>query len=126
MRRNSKTIFHRRKLEESHINFIRDLFSNNKGLSLSVSMIKEKLINEFSGLGSVSDKTIRKALKNDLGYSYKILENIEPKTISEDKIRTFYENAALQLMLDKKQYNIIYIDEFGLSSRKFKVYGWGK
>ena len=89
-------------------------------------MIKEKLINEFSGLGSVSDKTIRKALKNDLGYSYKILENIEPKTISEDKIRTFYENAALQLMLDKKQYNIIYIDEFGLSSRKFKIYGWGK
>ena len=32
------------------------------------------LINEFSGLGSVSCKTIRKALKNDLGYSYKILK----------------------------------------------------
>ena len=66
-------------------------------------MITEKLINEFSGLGSESDKPIRKALKNDLGYSYKILENIVPKTISDDKIRTFYENEAHQLMLDMKQ-----------------------
>ena len=40
----------------------------------------------------------------------KNLENIEPLTILEDKIRTFYENG-LKLMLDKKQYNIIYIDE---------------
>ena len=125
MKRNSKAINHRRKLKELHINFIRDLFSNNKGFRLSVSIIKKRLINKFSELESISDKTIRTALKNDLGYSYKILENIEPKTISEDKIRIFFENAALQLMLDKKQYNIIYLDEFGLSSRKFKVYGWG-
>ena len=57
--------------------------------------------------------------------NYKVLSSCHPKTKLTDQKRLFCESVMLQLKLKKAKFELIFIDEFHLSSRKAKFRGWG-
>ena len=62
-------------------------------------------------------------MESDLHYSNKRLEVKLPIAFSIDSIRSFQESAALFLVLEDAGIEIIYIDEFTVTSRKQGHYG---
>ena len=122
-RKISKIFSRHRKLEDVHIDFIRQLLVNSKSNFLSIQSIKTKLLANFNEINDISEATVRRVVSKDLRFSFKKLEKIEPKTMTKDSIRSFLENSLILLEIQSWCKEVVYIDEFTVSSRHYSNYG---
>ena len=113
-----------RKLNATHIDFIRQLLTSAKSNFLSINSIKKKLLTNFEEISDISDTTVRKIVSKDLRFRFKKLDKIEPKTMTKDSIRSFLENSLILLEIQSQCIEVVYIDEFTVSSRNYSNYGW--
>ena len=68
--------------------------------------------------------TISKTLKKDLGMSYKTLKILHTKTQNKDQVRTYWEGAIIQSIFVDLEWELIFIDEFNISSHRSKFREW--
>ena len=73
-----------------------------------------------------SRRIIRSFLKNDLKQKYRRVDRIEKKMTSKENIVRFYESAGIQILLNKYDWELVFISEFTLDSRKHTFRGWTK
>ena len=59
-------------------------------------------------------------------YSYKKSELHNPRWFTNEMIRSFFESAVIIMKLETEGIEVIYIDEFSLSSKKIGFHGWSK
>ena len=57
---------------------------------------------------------------------YKRVDRIEQKMTSKENIVKFYESAGIQILLNKYNWELVFIDEFTVDSRKHTFRGWIK
>ena len=88
------------------------------------SSVKSKLIDEFSEIGEVSSSTVGRFLKNEMNMSYKILEHKPAPATTLISIRKLLESASIHFELLSKGVELIFIDEFFVSTRHHKFRGW--
>ena len=81
---------------------------------------------KFPDLGQVSRTTVISSLKSDHNMSYKQLHRRPRQTFSKLSERAFAVAMNIQKQLEDKGFELLYIDEFSVSDRSFKAYGWSK
>ena len=97
---------------------------DHRAKHFTIKNIKSYLDSEYENLPSISEWSIRKLLKHKFRYSYKKQGLIQKKMLTFDNIRKFYESAAMQILLELIDYELIYVDEFTLNFRFNTMYGW--
>ena len=73
-----------------------------------------------------SRRKIRSILKNDIKMKYKRVDRIKQKMTSKENIVLFYQSAGIQILLDKYDWELVFIDEFTVDSSKHAFRGWKK
>lgn len=91
----------------------------------TVSKIKTYLENTEM-MESISGWSIRKILKTHLGYRFKSISTLARNSFTKDNIRKLYESVMLQTSLEALKYELVFIDEFSLSTRYNKHFSWAK
>ena len=114
----------RRKLHDEHITEVKNYLQEKKGAVITIKMVKEHLIDTFPSLSKISDFNVRRFLKKDMRYSYKKLSKKKPITKRQDRVRLYYESVAIQIWLEDQGIELIYWDEFTVSTRNYTYYGW--
>ena len=77
-------------------------------------------------MNPISSTSIKRILKEKLNYSFKRISTLEHNSVRPFNIRKFFESAILQIKLEENIFELIFIDEFSLSSKHNKLYGWSK
>ena len=113
----------KRFISDKHIEAVRCYMESNPDKISTISNIKSS-IERRADLPSLSKTSIRKILKKHLKYTYKKACKINPRTLLPVNIRKIHESLYIQVALEKKNYEIIYLDEFSLSTRKYVPYNW--
>ena len=106
-----------------HIEAVRCYLGANPGRVLTISDIKSS-IERTEGLPPLSTTSIRKILKKHLRYTYKRAWKLHPRTSTPTNIRKIHESIYIQITLEERGYEMIYLDEFSLSARKYAPYNW--
>ena len=122
-RKISKTFSRHRKLEDVHIDFIRQLLVNSKSDFLSIQSIKTKLLANFNEINDISEATVRRVVSKDLHFSFKILEIWNPSWWKHT-VYSHSWNSMILLEIQSWCKEVVYIDEFTVSSRHYSNYGW--
>ena len=71
-----------------------------------------------------ANSTISKMLKKNLRMNYKVLKPAPEKILKPEYIWSYWDAVLIQYILDDDHYELIYIDEFSISHRDTKMYGW--
>ena len=87
---------------------------------------KAKLADEYKELKHLSTESVRRSLKTDWKLSYKKAYRIAPRATAPESIRYLWETAALLHFIDSEGVELVYLDEFSLSSRQFAYKNWSK
>jgi hypothetical protein len=123
----SKVIWaERRTLKPHHIEFIKEYIKRHDTEYYTVRMLKDAIEHNFEDIKTVSERTIRRTLKRDLRMSYKKLDKMVIKSKHPDNIRKFLEAAIVQVKLRSMNCELIFLDKFTVSTRKYANYGWAK
>ena len=104
---------------------IEQYMENSNGRRPIVKEIRNHLLIE-ENMNPISGSTIIRILKKKLNYRFKKLSTVEGKTTQAQNIRKFYESALVQLKLEDIGYELIFIDEFSISSKYHSYLGWPK
>ena len=99
--------------------------NNQKDKRPTVKEIRNHLISK-ENMDSISSTSIKRILKEKLNYSFKRISTLEHNSARPFNIRKFFESAILQIKLEENNFELIFIDEFSLSSKHNKLYGWSK
>ena len=81
---------------------------------------------DFSNTQKVSQSTLVSKLKNTFEMSYKRIKKLNKSNTEKPNCRKFILGWAIQVKLDTQNYELIFIDEFSLSDRWLKFYGWSE
>ena len=71
-----------------------------------------------------SNSTVSRILKKNLRMSYRVLMPAPTKILKPEYTRSYWEASIIQWLLDTHNYELIFIDEFCISHRDTKMYGW--
>ena len=115
----------KRKIGDSHINAIKEYISRNFGRYFTVWSIQKYLKEDYPELAWISDWVVRYILRKKLKYSYKKLSLMKKKLFKEEQIRKFIESALVQLLLNSKGYELMFLDELSINFRQKSIYEWG-
>ena len=74
----------------------------------------------------ISRSSTMRILKQRLGYRFKKLSKMERGSTLPMNQRKFFEASILQIRLETEGFEIIYFDEFSVSSRYNSFNGWSK
>ena len=91
-----------------------------------IEWFRTRLQEECKQLTACSDQTIRRTLKKDLGMSFKKTYRIAPKVTQPTNIRNLCECAMLLHSMESSGIELIYFDEFSISSKQFAFKSWSK
>ena len=116
----------KRKLKEEHKSFIKDLIILNPQHHWTWNKILSKLRNQFGDNSPVHNSTISRCMSKHLGLSYKKLELKRPPALTLFSYRKWLESVLIQIELEKRDVEIIYIDEFHVNTRNHRFRGWTK
>ena len=67
------------------------------------------------------NSTISKVLKKKLKMSYRTFSSRHPKSIQGGQKQLFLESALIQIQLSQKSIQLIFVDEFNLTWRKYQI-----
>ena len=98
---------------------------SQQGNRPTVKQIRNHLV-KYENMDSIGDTSIKRILKQKLWYSLKRVSTIEHNSIKPINVRKFFESEILQVKLEENDYELIFIEEFSLSSKYHKHYGWSK
>ena len=70
------------------------------------------------------NSTLAHTLKKKLNMSYRILSIQPPKTTTKEHIRTYWESVMIQCSLASRGFELIYVDEFHISTHRSRFKGW--
>ena len=116
----------RRKLDREHLVLMKHYVDATKNQPVTVLRLRLELLKKFPNLGEVSCATIRRAMKKELGLSYRKLDVKAAKMMTKESERSMMENLGLANALEKKGVEIIYIDEFHFNTRHSRFRSWAK
>ena len=119
IRRKSKT------LSKEYTKIIEDYMNNQNDKRPTVKEIRNHLISK-ENMDPISTTSIKRILKEKLNYSFKRISTLEHNSARPFNIRKFFESAILQIKLEENNFELIFIDEFSLSLKHNKLYGWSK
>ena len=111
------------KLQSHHIEWIRDFWLQNNDRKITWEMIRIELHKRFNEITKLSLSTIARCLKTKLNMSFKRLESKPFVSFSHENVRRLCESAWIQSKLDEAEIEMIYLDEFKLSSKHCKFRG---
>ena len=116
----------KRILKAEHLEFLREAICQINSSPQKVSSLKHKLLSNFEGLKDISDSTVRRSLKAQLNMSYRKITVMNPKALISEKIDKMIRSGALLKILSDYWIELIFIDEFSVSSKGHKAYGWAE
>ena len=116
----------RRKVKEENKEWLQETLDHLQGKYFTIQSLRDKLVKEHPELRPVSASTLGRIMKNEIKYSYKKSELSNPRWFTYEMIRSFFESAAILMKLETEGIEVIYIDEFSLSSKKIGFHGWSK
>ena len=99
---------------------------DNKFLHLQLVTFRIGLLSEFSHLQSISHKTITMTLKNDLILRFKKLYKFNSTVFIEKNWLNFIKSSYLMTCLWERDVDLLYFDEFSISTRKLQFQGRSK
>ena len=123
---NQKYLNKKKRLDRRHHAFIEEYLNKNLLSVFTLQDLRSVLISEFPVLSNLSKPTIGKSLRTQHEMSYRKLSRAVPKTLTEDSHRKMMETAAIMSHLEHQMIEVIFIDEFTVSGRSYKPYGWSK
>ena len=123
---NQKYLNKKKRLDRRHHAFIEEYLNKNLLLVFTLQVFRSVLISEFPELSNHSKPTIGKSLRTQHEISYRKFSRAVPKTLTEDSHRKMMETAAIMSHLEHQMIEVIFIDEFTVSGRSYKPYGWSK
>ena len=112
------------KLNEEHLEWIKEYLMHNTSRCFTSIEITQEFNRNFIESIQVSNSTIKRALKKSLEWSISKIERISKRATGQTHKRLLLESMPLQLILINKGYELVWIDEFCLSSRQDELYGW--
>ena len=98
---------------------------SQQGNRPTVKHINNHLV-KSENIGSIGDTSIKRILKQKLRYSFKRMSTIEHNSIKPINVRKFFTSAIIQVKKEENDYILIFIDEFSMSLKYHKHYGWSK
>ena len=104
-------------INDQQIDSIKQYIERTSNIPVKISMIKNAVWPQSSGIKAPWNSTISKALKKKLGMSYKVLYKWNIKRKDPQNQRLFIESLYLQTNLRNREIEAICIDEFMFSSR---------
>ena len=85
----------RRKLKEQHKRWLSEYMDRTKGQHPTLSSLQRDIFNNFPDLGEAPKSTTGRASRSQVHFCFQKLEEIEQKTATADRIRAFFEAAAV-------------------------------
>ena len=116
----------RRKVKEEHKEWLKDILKHLQSKYFTIQSLRDRLVKENPELRPVSVSTLGRIMKNEMKYRYKKSEVRNPRWFTNEMISSFFESAAIIMKLETEGIEVIYIDEFSLSSKKIGFHGWSK
>ena len=107
------------------LSFSNFLFNHNTSY-WTVTTLQKALLSEFPDICQISQSTLRSRLKDTFEMSYKRIKKQTKAATENQNVRRFALAGAMQAKLELLNYELIFIDEFSLSNRSFKFFGWSK
>ena len=111
--------------ERREINYVKEAVDSQLGEWITVATIRRKLMKEYPE-ENLSSSKIRRLLKSELKMVFKNLDKVEAKMCSIENISKFYESAGIQILFEKDEWELIYVDEFTVDTRKHVHRGWAR
>ena len=102
------------------------IWFNNKASYWTLATLQKAYLSNFPSISKISQTTLWSRLKDTFGMSYKRIKIQRKITTEKQNIRRFALAGAIQIKLESLNYELIFIDEFSLSDRSFKFFGWSK
>ena len=113
-------------LGDHHREFIEELINNQAKSPETLDGIRSKLKQKFNIDNKLSRSTVRRFLRNKLKMSFTKMSKICPKILSPESVHRIYRWSEVIKELTRTGVEVIFVDEFSLSSRSYKQYGWSK
>ena len=106
---------------------LKQLNSRNQTDQNKISLLRLKThLQNSINLEPLSLTGIRYMLKKIMKYRYKRSSELNPKTLSSEKIRLFWEISYIQEFLADNHYKLVWVDEFHSNSEHIRGYNWAK
>ena len=121
---NRRFLGKKKKLDKEKQNLIRDYLKENQFRLYKLNDIRLHLQQTTSDQLQVSNSTIWRVMKKEMGMSFKRVNKIHPSVITEETRRKIAESLNIQATLCLRGIDIIYWDEFKFSWHTSKHYGW--
>ena len=114
----------RRRLNDEHVQCIKDFVQIYQPKAIKTSNIKARLVNNFPELNGIANSTLNRWMKIQCKLSYKRLEKKPLSSILPENIRKVFEAAYVFSELMNKGIELIYFDEFTINTRHLQFKGW--
>ena len=92
----------------------------------TAATLQDALLTEFPNIQQISQSTLVSRLKDSFGMSYKKSKRLHKSTLEKPGKRRFTLAGAIQVKLIAQNYELMFIDEFSLSDRSLKFFGWSE
>ena len=113
-------------LGDDYREFIEELINNQAKSPETLNRIRIKLKHRFNIDNKLSRSTVRRFLRNKLKMSFTKLSKISPKILSPESVHKIYRWSEAIKEITRSGVEVIFVDEFSLSSRPYKQYGWSR
>ena len=110
----------------SRLLLFNSIWFNNKASYWTLATLQNAYLLNFPSISKIYQTTLWSRLKDTFGMSYKRIKIQRKITTEKQNIRRFAFAGAIQIKLESLNYELIFIDEFSLSDRSFKFFGWSK
>ena len=114
-----------RKLQNEYLIYLKLLMSKQEQHPLTLDEIRLQMCSKFPNLDGISKSTLSRWLHLELHMSYKKLSLVDKKLMNKEEVWKMLRWAVSIKQLQLFKVEIVYIDEFSVSERAHKQYGWG-
>ena len=114
-----------RKLQNEYLIYLKLLMSKQEQHPLTLDEIRLQMCSKFPNLDGISKSTLSRWLHLELHMSYKKLSLVDKKLMNQEEVWKILRWAVSIKQLQLFKVEIVYIDEFSVSERAHKQYGWG-
>ena len=101
------------------------LFSHSSSY-WTAATLQQALLSKFPDIQQISQSTLRSRLKDTFWMSYKRIKRQHKETEKKERQRRFALGWIIQTTLNAQNYELMFLDEFSISDRSFKFFGWSK
>ena len=113
-----------KKLKNEYLIYLKELINKKEQHPLTSEEIRIQMYSKFPDLNGISKSTLSRWLHTELHMSYKKLSLVDKKLLNQDEVSKMLRWAVMIKQLHLLKVEIVYIDEFSVSERAHKQYGW--